>query len=224
VWFWDMSTTTSNWWMVQIKDLSKYWNNWTCYNYMTPVSCWSTSWPKLSWNYMTFDWIDDWIRVNPSASLNLTWGLTMIAKITANTFSWSPWKGILRKWNSHPFWYELVVTASWYIEPWYCYGSPCAWTGSIWVLSSSLMLTWSTYVVWWTNDMTANKVKAFLNWTFTEWPSWTWSLFSSSEFLMIWSWWTYAMDRYWDWTMDEIRIYNRVLSDSEINSIYNIIK
>ncbi len=60
VWFWDMETMVSSWSQIVLKDFSKWWNNWVCYDisWWNIVNCWEWNWPKKEMDYMTFDWND----------------------------------------------------------------------------------------------------------------------------------------------------------------------
>jgi len=77
VWYWDMESTILSWSTLMLKDLSKYWNHWYCYNSWTLVNCWTAwNWPQFvdwnwkSWKAMSFDWIDDWIDISNLINLN----------------------------------------------------------------------------------------------------------------------------------------------------------
>jgi hypothetical protein len=67
-------------------------------------------------------------------------------------------------------------------------------------------------------------MKIYINWKLDNTINRTWLLNLSTDPMIIWSWrWTLDGTQF-NWSIDEVRIYNRALSDSEISALYNATK
>jgi len=230
VWYWDMETTIQSGSTLLLKDWSKYGNHGTCYNRFTEVSCWIVwNWPQFvnwegkTWKSMSFDGVDDWINVPKDNYLLLpTNDITVL----------SVFKVI--KENTNPI--SIINTSiDWYAGfrfwPW---GSSASSNINILYWKSSGYFSWD---IWWnkstdwtihtliTRFVLNNKVEMFMDWKYLGLlnVSWKWndvSLNKSQSFL-IWQMWYVS---FLNWTIDELRVYNRALSDSEIKALYSATK
>jgi len=213
--YFDMETTTMSWSQVVLKDFSLYWNNWSCMNSWSVVDCWSSEWPQfitwLNWNAMDFDGVDDYIQVLNHSSLNIDKNITVFALFKNTHVQRST---ILSK-NNNVDWYRMITETpqynkySWWVETW-----------------NILKYNWvilddnDYFNVVWTYDNNINKL--YFNWDLV-------NSIQASNNLWIYSWnlnlWKhYNNSMFLKWLIDEIRIYNRVLSDEEIETLYNATK
>ena len=233
VWYWDMQTTTISWSLTVLKDFSKYLNNWICYNSSTQVNCWGSNWPQFvswnwtTWNAMNFDWVDDWI--NFWNNLEWPWSLTVITlnkRITKDTVNadaifWNRKRNVdvnQQKWwvqryyiNQDIFWFNICLTNWSTIE-----NRSVIYTTNVWNWIHSI----GSFNQ---NDRT---IKLYINGSLKSTTTATlWFnqiVYDSPTPMQVW----FNDTNYWyfPWTIDEVRIYNRALSTSEVQWLYNTIK
>lgn len=226
IWYWDMETTYSSWGIPYIKDLSGNW-----------VDCQSNIWNKI------VPWLK-WEAIRTT-----TWTLAAIT-CTPNMWTWSSFSlfytykvnsldsnAILNENNISPypsswlFWLNENAGNKNNISS-FIYN----WTFNQWTYVKS---TWNYY-----ND-SINNIN-YYNWNILslvyEW-NWyklynNWSLiYSKSNIdyikfnkLVIPRWvytsntWTFLTNIYWDVNIDDIRLYNKALTDNEVAKIYNQMK
>jgi hypothetical protein len=212
--YWDMETTISSWSTTVLKDLSRYWYNWTCYNWWTIVNCWWWSWPSFvdwnwkTWNAMSFDWVDDYIVLSNSIT---TWNTDWTVLLYASTLS-SNSMSIISNKDSWPV-CNLIWIGLWKVRYSHYLTS---WLDNYWNLTINNnvnnFLTWRNRSNW-TMDI-------LVNWNI-DWASFDSRIANNWPVNVIWkNWWS----AYLNWTIDEVRIYNRALSDSEIQTLYNATK
>lgn len=220
--YFDMETLT----WTKLKDLSKYWNDWVCYDSWSIVSCWaSLLWPQIidwnwkSWKAMRFDWINDYIKVSSNSIWTSSW-LTILSLVKLFN-QWWVTTNIIRSWC---FWWRkwALVTDNNYD------------LSNILSADHRWVSTWSN---WQVNDFTIKAPKLDFNllWLILDrnntkstvvvnllnYPQTnTLSIKPTTTWFSIW--WDCAWPL--NWIIDEVRIYNRVLSDLEIQTIYDIIK
>lgn len=220
IWYWDMENTTSSGGFVVLKDQSKYLNHWYCYNNFILVNCW-VYWPKFidwdwkSWKSIFFDWLNDFIKVNNSNSLKISSNLTIFAKIKKNYSK--DFNFILSKQlDVSPFFpnnYQLYI--HWNDEIRFTYYS------SLWntAYDNSKLNNKDYYTI--ASVYNNKNINLYLNWIIT-WKFITNnSLIPDNSPLFIGKdWW----GNYLSWVIDEIRIYNRALSDSEIEALNILFK
>lgn len=84
-------------------------------------------------------------------------------------------------------------------------------TNYYWVNSNDIVDYNKFYYV--TSVFDWNKIKIFVNWILNNEIQSDLSILSNSEPIRIW-WW--VANRYTNWIIDDVKIYNRALSDSEI--------
>ena len=70
------------------------------------------------------------------------------------------------------------------------------------------------------------NLKAYLNWelettTIIGWTVYKWN--GNTFFWWGWAGWTATLRSYYDWDLDEVRIYNKALTSNEIKILYNIV-
>jgi hypothetical protein len=200
VWYWDMETLTG--WL--LRDFSNYNNNWTL---SWTLTVWNVKWKV--WYATSLDWAWWIIEIPNSASLNPAI-ITMCAWAQRNWDNTQTYSNVVYKENwTSKLWYNLAIDKS----------------------SDNLLFRtlWSA-----TNyDLTSNNMKiASMNhycwiynaWTLSTYKNWVktwsraWAMSTSTVNLTIW--WATTLDTI-NWIIDEVRIYNRVLSDAEIENLYN---
>lgn len=246
--YWDMESVCENWecWALndgKLKDFSKYKNHGTCYNWTSSWACWDI-WPQIvdwnwkTWKAMSFDGVNDQVTIDYN-NIYITWSLSIFVKFKANTY-WNCKKNYTTlanysvniissmKWDNDyqwPFWIEFR----------------CNWFLDFYITKTglSLALFWRTtdYEVsnFWYYFSKYNKQTwkggLYLNGVFknssdtTTWPNT--SLFWWINRFILWSGRTISGADYWgyfDGLIDEVRIYNRALSDTEIKELYHATK
>lgn len=168
---------------------------------------------------------DDWINIDNSdlvdSSLNLTKKLTIITKINSNKEGTSNlniiWKDNwidLRQYNIHLTYTWWLIFARTFLsgsELWRPYWSK--------IINSS----WNEwYTLWWTWDKDINwwEIKLYVDSIVDAIWEYNIELIWYNQLVQIWtrSWWW--LNSYFKWKIDEVRIYNRALSDSEIKELY----
>ncbi|EKE30021.1 MAG: hypothetical protein ACD_2C00057G0001, partial [uncultured bacterium (gcode 4)] len=212
VWYWDMETL--NW--GKLKDLSWNWNDWTI-NWAL-VSTWKV------WNAYSFNWSSDYVQLVNKPSLALL-----------NDFTITSWINS-RNLPSTTFPTQYDVIYDWYdwTNQWIGFGIWEWWKLGFW---DWLWLhnLWTTWIVvnntstWYLVVATFNKSSkigtVYVNWSVVAQNSNL--LLSTNDTWVnprIWRS-TYAWSYYFfDWKLDEIRIYDRALSSQEILDYYNATK
>ena len=208
------NTTWLVWlWHLDWDALDSSWNNnnW--------IINWATSsWWKLSTSY-NFDWNDD-ITVPNSSSLEFTDGtkLTIMTwikptwwqvwsnRIIEKYYGWSQFMSYILMWsNTAPhtmvdFW--LGISTWWY---------------SLLPTSTSFTIGEWSHVVW-TYD--GSTMKTYVDWEISSSGAISMTIPYNSNDLFFWKRWN-PNSYYYNWNIDEVAIYNRPLSDTEISDIYN---
>ncbi len=209
--YYDMETTTTVWGLTVLKDFSKYWNYWSLTNW---ISSWLANWKK--WNSINFNWINWYINTPYSSTINNTFPVTISVWIypiidqfdrAIISKGWLTAIRIADTWASLLSW-SLVTTPN-------KINIGRQWCGN-WASYTSLSINqWHNILL--TVDIN-NTQSLFIDGILDSvaWigPCWT------SDNLFIWggTWTTFSGN------IDEVRIYNRVLSDTEIQSLYNATK
>jgi hypothetical protein len=83
-------------------------------------------------------------------------------------------------------------------------------------------LGWKYYNLWWIFDNLNKKSFIYINWVLENSVSSPITSFNNSSNVILW--WQDRSWYYFSWAIDEVRIYNRILSDSEISNLYNATK
>jgi prepilin-type N-terminal cleavage/methylation domain-containing protein len=235
--YWDMETTTMSWSEVLLKDLSRNWNNLNCYSkdwiisdckapwFLDFVTDWNRKWIKLShisWSYTYNLWNNrlekDWTWI-----IDYSNWFTMVM-IYKNPLNWTQSD---TPFNATPYWYHINSNNDMFFR-----SSVFSWS------SNNCGNTWVTYCIdsvqslknsvynrnqynLHVSKFKDNKVFYILNWnTIYEENNVNYTNFSWNQVIFIW--WAWLDLNYWfNWTIDEVRFYNRALSDQEIKEIYN---
>jgi len=210
--YWDMETMTGSY----LWDLSKYWNYWTLNG---SILVWWENWK--SWKATYFDWTDDFIEIiNPNLINDSMSSITISAWVRIDIVLWyldiNYW--IIESWVPNSSWFNLrindaLVPSSWiwkyqFITDNWSYTSITADTNTYpndnsWNFITAVLdnTTWTIYLNW-----NAVKVNSNMN----DISEVSWSIFLGKNFP--------------EWIIDEVRIYNRALSDDEVKALYNSTK
>lgn len=246
VWYWDMESTVTTWSILAIKDFSKNGNLGYCYNWWALINCWSAGWPLIQDWSMSFDW-NDHIQVNKNVYTN---SMTVLMKIRPTVFDsnwhWIFWYQAPWTWL-RPFNFRLTNSSlAW---NWWFHYDMQEWSSSSFSNACSTWKRCADNVTYQYNP-NSDKVMQFyvamrrqngivnitMNWepflvrdcrssptnpaNITECPNAQYNNFNNfhTNFDTFWIW---KVDNFFKWTIDEVRIYNRYLSDSEISNIYS---
>lgn len=228
VWYWDMETTTTSWALIVLKDLSKYKNNWTCYNSWNIVNCnWVEWWPQIvdwnwkTWKAMSFDGVDDYVGFSDKDNLEMWyWNITIIYKIKISTNN--PTMFISKAWET-PYFY--IWSVGWRID------SVLNLSGGAWNYWAVMNIKIWEYFNWAVVYNRLWYIKSFKNWEKFQWSNISWisniNVINTNEFVIWANCYSSCLIKRWNflnWLIDEVRIYNRALSDSEIKELYNATK
>lgn len=218
-------------------------------DFNTNVVTWNTvlyaKWNKLELDdwlilYYTFDWDSvDWNRVIDQSSQNNTWTANEWVKFNGSgsvEFNWtwfidfadfwvqwninqtlSVWvKGDIKNnqiviWSSYSVWLGFH---GWTHLIWFASKNPAG--KNKWIIENYHNGAWNHIVV----TVDGQKISYYMNWkvlinseTSTHYRNWfaTW--------WRIWARWDWTTS--FSWYLDEVRVYNRVLSEEEIKELYN---
>jgi len=223
--YWDMETLLAYWSVMtwtwyQLKDLSKYWNHGSCFNGSNEVSCWwNVGWPQIvnengkTGKAMSFDGVDDGsIPLNSSLKPSK---ITVIAISKSKTKLFNT-RGSIVSWRSGEYnGYIIHPNKDTKNLTYYIWNS---WTRKIDKILDFDIENLSFF--WFTYDW--NKLKWYLNWNINWENYWSWNITYSSDITNLWIWYdTCCSWRFWNVVIDEVRIYNRALSESEIKALYS---
>jgi hypothetical protein len=230
VWYWDMETLTGT----LLKDLSGNGNDWSFSGIQNPTLTGGFLWKA----YNFLDTNNSFINIPTSSSLEITWALTITVIIKANK---NELKWILSKqstWNASDAWSTCSPTSyCWYHLTtsinelwWRVYDINFFWEmNSAWTsLTTDRTRRWKNidyiwkfvYLTYRVSNWTLGNV--YINWvevTQYNWNKLLREISVSKNPLRIWrywndlNWWVYE---FFDWIIDEVKIYNRALSDEEI--------
>lgn len=202
VWYWDF-----NW---NLWDKSSKWNSmsWTI-DYLDGINWKAWLFKSTDWNNSTRvqTWYTTLYDISNTFTVNL-W----LKKNSANIVGRIIWNRY--NWND-PNWWYLTFPTSERIS--LSIGS-MSWTH---IYSNNILEVWKWYNV----SLIFNNwlVNLYLNWE-KQSQQYTWVSYTSSlRPLAIW-WMTDATNYWFDGLIDEVKIYNRALSDSEVQELYNSAK
>ncbi|EKE27971.1 MAG: hypothetical protein ACD_3C00115G0001 [uncultured bacterium (gcode 4)] len=214
VWYWDMETNFNSWGITYLKDLS--WNSNDGAASWSIIIWWSWG---LIWKSTFFDWINDYFQIKNNPTLNFESTFTFEAIYTySKSYTWAWWNPILDKpYTSHtpPYYqYHFWVTSPNYSSaPWKCwfqnffavsYKFDCSWFDNQ-IYHVVTKYDWTTASMW-INWKKIAETK--INKTFTD--------YGLDLFIWVYGGLLNSSIYYLAWNIDELKIYNRALSDTEI--------
>ncbi len=245
VWYWDMETTVLSWALNVLKDISKNWNNWVCYNWSTIVSCMKYwIWPIITNWKMSFDWTNDYVQINKNVYSET---MTVLVKIKPSVFDstrhwvfwYQDWTNNLRPFNlrmapsqfAWNWWFhydshEISATSlSNACNTWkrcadnlnYQYEKDSHEVMQFYVAytrtppSASLNINWVPFV---NRDCRNQPGPNFTDCTFPQVNTFN-NFHTNFNYFRIW-----RVDNYFRGTIDEVRIYSRALTETEILTLY----
>jgi hypothetical protein len=186
-----------------LKDLSLNWNDWTLN--------WTTStWWKI-WNAKYFNWSSDYITLPNSQSFNWQMNsITVNAWVKMNTLG-GLYEIVGRHTDGNNAQWSLRVDESWKIQ-FLLKGSVFSNTVSNKVIADDV---WHLI----TGTYDGSNVKIYIDGNLDVSKPLTWSIASCPNSSQIWSY-IWNSERF-KWYIDEVRIYNRALLASEIQTLYS---
>jgi len=219
--YWDMETLMGD----LLKDWSKYENHGTCYNNASSWACWVV-WAKFvsrdgkNEKMMSFDGVDDRINIwiwkisqLPMNDFTVVSVINTTQNIQQRCIISTSWDGVA--WFRYGFW-------DWDTSSYILYGG--YWEWNIWkikVNDGQNHILVARYLL-------NNRVDAFVDGSYVGMQNITWMWFNaalkSSQYFHIGTMKGYYSSNYIKWLIDEVRIYNRALSDSEIKALYSATK
>ncbi|MDD2916595.1 MAG: prepilin-type N-terminal cleavage/methylation domain-containing protein [Candidatus Gracilibacteria bacterium] len=222
--YWDMETLTGT----LLKDLSGYGNNGVCYNSGTPVTCGGGSGgPQIvdgngkSGKVMSFDGVDDYILVNDNDVLSFTNNsFTFVFKYKTNSGGTT---GLISKFGGGGTWeysiFSTSVSSLNYLS-WSSNGCCGVYGGSMGIPRSITSSDTSYKNDYWVANGTTSYV--FYNGQKTTQYTKNISDLSNQAGILRIGFGRNALNTaYHNGIIDEVRVYNRALSDSEIQTLYN---
>ena len=201
--YFDMETTTQSWSLTVLKDFSKYENNGEFKN--NPIF---QEWIFGKWIF--FDWKQH-ITSKDSDSLNINtnkytilayFNFSVESENLLNLYPELIWKRPFKVW-----WYAIHFSKSsssivnQYCYLWWCFNN---------VLPSKIIKNEWNYFV---SSKEEQKLKSYFNWSYN-------SDTSINNIMWDSSWTDLRVWQNFQWTIDEVRIYNRTLSEEEIKNVY----
>ena len=181
-----------------VKDLSNNWNDWVVHwaiRVNNWVHWWAYSFDGSTWNYIDFPSYGA-LNTNWTISLWVKWTLPTSSTIVMWNYNW------LAVW----FWtnWSLIWSTSW------------LWNKARWVMQWYNISWWNHIVVTlngWTISYYVNGIK-LVNGSET---SWTWT---NNSIWRIWRRNNNSNPYPFKWMVDEVRVYNRALSQDEVQFLY----
>jgi prepilin-type N-terminal cleavage/methylation domain-containing protein len=213
----DMETLT---WTL-LKDFSKYWND--CLWSNGVVFAW-VDWKK--WKSTNFYWTQNCNAGNTqSLSFNNNFSISSFIYPTWYHTIWyySLKNMVLLRWPATTFNYAIQVndnnSISFIKRTW------VEWLDYYTFNNLPSMINKWSYI---TVNVLNNNIMLYIDWNFIKSISLRGIIAPwSNDYLNIWwtSWWVWTeLEPFFYWIIDEVRIYNRALSDSEIQILYNATK
>ena len=183
-------------------DSSWYWNNWSPINMV-----WNNTdigYQKQCWS---FNWSSSYISVANNALWNL-WNNFTISLTNVNFTSFST-KCLLRWWWLTNWFDIYAFTGSNRIN---FRSTNLSTTDST---STNTINSWTNYNILITYNW--SQLKFYFNWINTDTFNRTWSIWAWDWNSYIWRW---TSSDYFNWNIQWVRIYNRVISQQEIQMLY----
>jgi hypothetical protein len=213
IWYWPFD----EWNWTTVKDISWNGNDWSLSWTIVPAWTGWKVWWALDFNY------------NSVITKSTFWD--NVSSMTINAWIYPRSTGYAATIVSKDNWpWDLIDYRSWYFSLWW------TWTGSIYWFKAALW-TWDAHNrldIWSAAEIVLNKwnnvsiiyngntMKLCLNWVCSESMKNTWNISTTNNIPV--RIWMINYNYYFDWVIDEVRIYDRALSDFEISNLYNSTK
>ncbi|MDT7859210.1 MAG: LamG domain-containing protein [Candidatus Aenigmarchaeota archaeon] len=160
---------------------------------------------------LSFDGVDDYVGISASPTLNITNQITIEAWVLPLSFGGNPGRGILRK-GDDSYAYELVVNSDGYPQLWLYSGTDNGLTAT----QAISLNSWNFIVGTYNNS----NMKLYINENLVgERAIGSITILNNNQILTIGAW-DLGYLRHWNGTIDEVRVYNRALTNEEILSHY----
>ena len=183
-------------WLISFYPLENNWNDYFWNNHWNVL--W---WVNFNWSSAEFDGSNDYINTPLLVSNNFTWSV------------WFKWNNLNK--NSYVIWsyiysaphYQFYIKSSVWnlLNSWWYDGN---YKGVTKLLDNNI---WYNVVLTREN----NLLKSYINWVYL-WEPANHTINVWNNIIQIWQIWSY----FFDWDIKWVRVYNRVLTDSEINWLY----
>jgi len=226
--YWDMETTIQSGSTLLLKDWGRYGNHGTCFHNWSEVSCWwSSGWPQI-------------VNENEKTGKSMGFDDRMVHQIKINSLEVNT--------INNAYTYNFVIKSN---NPnKYSSGSSTAHTSCFFDVNywnwNSLRLCQDTSTPYSSIHNASNTsnlyninstwINQFVTVVLNEWKQYyyiDWKIIDTRDVVQVNFSWSaffgnngFTNDRQtpWNWTIDEVRIYNRSLSDSEIKALYQTTK
>ncbi len=211
IWYWDMEPNSTKTWVL---DLSQYKNNWTLMADNANIPRF-VDWKK--WSVLEFNW-SWWVLFIPkSQSLTWTLNITISAWIKPSVLNWIN-TIVCRHWDTTDVMGTLNIEpnkASFYLRT-------TSWFNSVlWNKTFVIDNIWHFVVA----TYNWNKLKVYYDWIFDKETIHSWNMQTSNWYRDTYIWrYTSPYTATFSWLIDDVRLYNRALSDTEILTLYNFTK
>lgn len=228
VWYWDMETTFLSWWVSYLKDWSKYNNYWICSDNWTKVNCWTPpKWPQLinetwqKWKAFYFDWQSDMLAMPSLNNLNFPqteWTIYFKIKVNCSSNVMNSWNIFDTRANTRN---HIFLRCIWEDTPGY----------NLQFAFEGINLWYYPAIYGWYLDKNRNEliltfnypkktVSFYINNVLKKTQSLPDNHTSTWQLMYFWSNGTSGFQ----WNIDEVRLYNRAFTSSEISNLYNMVK
>jgi RHS repeat-associated protein len=210
-----MSTSTLRDWLVGEWKFDWFNANDTSGNNFHWVVWWYWSHFITDWNHWwvySIDWNDNYIYVTNSTGLTSSSNFSYWLWYKSWPSNWH--KFMISKYNNNSdLDYEVQITDTWRIR--------------------ALVNDWNLRQLDSVNPLSKDKwyfitvtfwswiLKIYVDWVLSSSMSWIWTLDTCNSYLLFWQRWPVFSNAYpWDWKLDNIFLYNRTLSSTEIQELY----
>lgn len=191
------------------------------FNWNTNDTVWTNNWLPTNITYVNW-------KLNWWVQFNWTWNITIANISNTWTFSFSciikvdwTWNyTFFTKWSDYPTdgWGFQVSVNNLSINCSVVTTSPSI----VWYNSpSKTLIQWQYYYIYWYFNNTTKKVWLYINWVFI-WETTTWNTMRNNNACIFWAnrvtagWYVGQVV----WVIDEVEIYNSILSQAEIVNKY----
>ncbi|EKE27735.1 MAG: hypothetical protein ACD_3C00161G0002 [uncultured bacterium (gcode 4)] len=210
VWYWDMETTS--WWL--LKDLSGNGNDGVGSGSIISMPNSALTWGIIG-RWLNFNsWNNDCVWINQTNSLSGT-PMTFSLKTKMKSNPFPVMSRIMAFSIDSANWYTITaynwITWNPNLYESFVFQSTINWNQYWWGMWANKYVFWSWYDLTWIYDW--KNTVFYINWVKIQgWPA---GLSIPPKYLTLFLWCRYDY-AYYNWIIDEVKIYNRALSNSEI--------